>query len=189
MGGENAIAALLHGVILSPARQQRAEDRGQAPGDTEDQVRCPRAGTTGSGGGAREPRGGGAGPRGTAPRFGQRYLRSHEAVEDHVVAETGAHAEGQAEEQGAEAERHEETGRDGGSEQSREPGGHQGNENERRLQHGPDRYGRIPWVEGPGVRRGAARLANSQSRGRVSRGSMISSIQKASAERKASAAC
>src|SRR5262249_32887381 len=38
-------------------------------------------------------------------------------------------------------------------------------------------------VAGPGRRSGAVRLANSQRSGRVSRGSTISSIQKASAER------
>ena len=40
------------------------------------------------------------------------------------------------------------------------------------------------WVNGPASRSGAASLANSQSSGRVARGSMISSIQKVSAERK-----
>src|SRR5439155_24775300 len=44
--------------------------------------------------------------------------------------------------------------------------------------------GRIPGEDGPGRRRGAASSANSQSSGRVSRGSMISSIQNVSAERK-----
>ena len=44
--------------------------------------------------------------------------------------------------------------------------------------------GRMRWVDGPGSRSGAASSANSQSSGRVARGSMISSIQKASAERK-----
>ena len=40
------------------------------------------------------------------------------------------------------------------------------------------------WLYGPGRRSGAARLAKSQMSGRVSRGSMISSIQNVSAERK-----
>src|SRR5262249_7699235 len=48
---------------------------------------------------------------------------------------------------------------------------------------GVRRYGRMRWVKGPGSRSGAARLANSQSSGRVSRGSTISSIQNVSAER------
>src|SRR3546814_19480778 len=44
-------------------------------------------------------------------------------------------------------------------------------------------HGLYPKVEGPALRSGAARLANSQSSGRVSRGSMISSTRKASAVR------
>jgi len=42
----------------------------------------------------------------------------------------------------------------------------------------------MAWLDGPVVRRDAAVLAKSQSNARVSRGSMISSIQKVSAERK-----
>src|SRR6185503_12644444 len=45
-------------------------------------------------------------------------------------------------------------------------------------------YGRMEKVRGPGVRRGSARLANSQRSLRVSRGSTISSTQKVSAVRK-----
>ena len=45
------------------------------------------------------------------------------------------------------------------------------------------RYGRMGKVRGPGVRSGSARLANSHSSLRVSRGSMISSTQKVSAVR------
>jgi len=41
----------------------------------------------------------------------------------------------------------------------------------------------MPKVDGPGRRSGAVRLANSHRSGRVSRGSTISSIQNASAER------
>ena len=44
-------------------------------------------------------------------------------------------------------------------------------------------YGRIVNADGPGVRSGAARLANSHSRRRVSRGSITSSTQKVSAVR------
>src|SRR3989442_2082184 len=46
------------------------------------------------------------------------------------------------------------------------------------------RYGRMWCTAGPGRRSGAARSANSQRSGRVFRGSMISSIQNVSAERK-----
>src|SRR5712691_1320524 len=45
------------------------------------------------------------------------------------------------------------------------------------------RYGRMRCTAGPVRRSGAARSANSQRSGRVSRGSMISSIQNVSAER------
>ena len=44
-------------------------------------------------------------------------------------------------------------------------------------------YGRIGVATGPGSRSFAARLANSHSSGRVSRGSMISSTRNASAVR------
>src|SRR5438034_9301746 len=47
------------------------------------------------------------------------------------------------------------------------------------------RYGRMWCGDGPGRRSGAARLANSQRSGRVSRGSMISSIQNVSPFRSA----
>src|ERR1700722_6606939 len=45
------------------------------------------------------------------------------------------------------------------------------------------RYGLMVKADGPGVRSGAARLANSHSRRRVSRGSITSSTQKVSAVR------
>src|SRR6185437_16150458 len=53
----------------------------------------------------------------------------------------------------------------------------------RRQGHDGCSYGRIVKKDWPGVRSGAAMLANSHSNGLVSRGSMISSIRNASADR------
>ena len=52
-----------------------------------------------------------------------------------MVAKTGAHPDGQAQEQGAQAEPHEDTGRDGGSEEPGQPGGNKRNDHQRGLEH------------------------------------------------------